>query len=100
MQNREEADPRTEVAGIGSYGLQRGGAGGEQDFVQHRLVAQDQIVELFGDGENHVVVINGQQLSFPAFDPLSACQVLALRTVSVAAGNGELSITCIMGSLF
>jgi len=37
--------------------LQSGGAGGEQDLVEQRFVAQDQIVELFGNGENHVMVI-------------------------------------------
>jgi hypothetical protein len=86
VQNREETDLCAEVAGIGGNGLQRGGAGGEQDLIQQRLVAQNQIVELFRDGENHVVVIDGQQFSLPAIDPLRPGQILALRAMSVAAG--------------
>jgi hypothetical protein len=46
------------------------------------------------------VVIDGQQFSLPAFDPFHPCWILALRAMSVTAGNGELSITCIMGSFF
>ena len=74
------------MAGIGGDGLKGGGAGGKQGLVQLRLVTQNQVVELFGDGEDHVVIIDGQQFSLPAFDPLRPRQILAFRTVPVAAG--------------
>ena len=86
VENGKETDARAEVAGIGGDGLQSGGAGGKQDFVQRRLIPQDQIVELFGDGENHVVVIDGQQFPLPAFDPLSPGPALAFRTMTVTTG--------------
>lgn len=86
VQHREEADLCAEVAGIGGNSLQGSGAGGEQDFIDLLFVAQHQIVELFGKGENHVVVFDGQQFSLPAFDPACPRQVLAFRTVPVAAG--------------
>jgi hypothetical protein len=47
-----------------------------------------------------VVVIDGQQFSLPAVDPLCPGEVLTFRTMPVAAGNGEHPITCFMGSLF
>jgi hypothetical protein len=108
VQDGEETDLRAEVSGIGGNGLKSGGAGGKQDFVQQRLVAQDQIVDLFGDGEDHVVVLTliaaiqvtlspdkqsrasslvvRQQFSLPAFHPLRPGPVLTFRTVAVAAG--------------
>ena len=86
VQNGEETDLRAKVAGIGGNGLKRSGAGGEQDFIQLRFVAQNQVVELFGDGEDHVVVVDGQQLSLPAFHPLRPRRILAFRTVTVATG--------------
>ena len=56
-EDRKETDLRAEMAGIGGNGLQSGSAGGEQDLIHLRFVAQDQIVELFGDGEDHVVIL-------------------------------------------
>lgn len=86
VQDGEEADLRAEVAGIGGDGGESGGACGEQDLVQRRFVAQDQVVELLGDGENDVMVVDGQQFILPAVDPLRARRVAALRAVAVAAG--------------
>jgi hypothetical protein len=86
VQDRKETNVRTEVAGIGGNGPQSGGAGGKKDLVKQRLVTQNQIVELLGDGENHVVIINGQQFSLPACHPLRPGQILTFRTVPVTAG--------------
>jgi len=53
-----------------------------------------------GKGEDHVEVADGQDLGLPLGYPLVAGRGLALRTMAVAAGNGELTITCLMGSIF
>ena len=100
MKNGEEPDFGAEVFWVQGYGLESGRSGVEQKFVEHGLILQRQRIELFGDGEDDVVIVDGQQFSLALFDPLLAGQVLALRAVAVTAGNGDLSITCLMGSLF
>jgi hypothetical protein len=91
VQDREKTDVRTEMARIGGNGLKRCGAGGEQDFIQQPLVSQNEVVELFRDGENHMVIIDRQQFSLPAFHPLRPGQVLAFRTMTVTAGVAGVS---------
>jgi len=86
VQDREKTDVRTEMARIGGNGLKGGCAGGEQDLIQQRLVAQHQVVELLRDGENHMVVVDRQQLSLPAFHPLRPGQILTFWTMAVTAG--------------
>ena len=86
VQYREETDLRTQVAAVRGNRLKSSGAGGEQDFIQDRLVAQNQIIELFRNGENYVVVVDRQQFSLPACDPLCPGQILAFRTVTIATG--------------
>ena len=41
---------------------------------------------MFGDGEDDVVVIDGQQFSLPVFEPLGAGQILAFGAMAVTAG--------------
>jgi hypothetical protein len=43
-------------------------------------------------------ILDGQQLGLAVFEPLRAGEGLAFWTVPISAGNGELSITCLMGS--
>jgi hypothetical protein len=45
-------------------------------------------------------VFGGQQLGAALLDSLFPCRPLAFGAVTVAAGNGEISITCVMGSIF
>jgi hypothetical protein len=59
-----------------------------------------QEVKLVRDGEDHVKVIRGQEFLFPSGKPTLARLGLALGAVPIAARNGELSITCLMGSSF
>jgi hypothetical protein len=48
--------------------------------------------------EDQVIVTRRQQFPLPGCQPPVARVGLALRTVAVPAGNGALTITCIMGS--
>jgi hypothetical protein len=41
-----------------------------------------------------------EKFGLAALDPFSARQRLTLGTVAISAGNGEISITCLMGSIF
>ncbi len=45
-------------------------------------------------------VARREKLLLTRGDPAIACRRLTLRAVAIAAANGELSITCIMGSFF
>jgi hypothetical protein len=45
-------------------------------------------------------VLHWQQLGFPFGQPLGAGRGLALWAAPIATRNGEISITCLMGSIF
>jgi hypothetical protein len=47
-----------------------------------------------------VEVLGVQKLGLASFEPLSPGKRLAFWAMAIAAGNGDLSITCVMGSLF
>jgi hypothetical protein len=49
--------------------------------------------------EDDVKVRDGEQLGPPGLEPPVAGGRLTGRTVAIPTGNGELSITCLMGSL-
>ena len=51
-------------------------------------------------GKDHVHVAGGQKFLPAGLQPTVAGLGLTLGTVPISAGNGELSITCIMGSFF
>ena len=100
VENAEDADLRAQVLGIGRNFQQGGGAGREQEMVRLTGVVLRQEVELVGNGEDHVKIRGSQQFLFPCCQPALTRLGLALWAVPVAAGNGELSITCLMGSFF
>jgi hypothetical protein len=52
------------------------------------------------DGKDDMEVVGGEKFSLSRRHPPFAGLRLALRTVPVAARNGEISITCLMGSIF
>jgi hypothetical protein len=47
-----------------------------------------------------VDVAGGQQFFTPRFEPAIPCISLAFWAMPVSAGNGEIPITCLMGSIF
>jgi hypothetical protein len=87
------------MSGIGRHLEQGLCAGGEQQIVEQPWVAHRQHVEFVRGGEDNVAVAGGEKFSFPRRQPAFPRLCLALRTVPVAAGNGEIPITCLMGSL-
>src|SRR6516162_7490685 len=99
MEHGEKADLGTQVLGIGSDGEQGLGCGSEQDTVELSLVLIGDRCNLFRWGEDHVEVLGVQKLGLAVLQPLSPGERLAFGAVSIGAGNGEISITCFMGSL-
>ena len=69
------------MLGIGSNGLESLGAGVEQELVDESLVLQRDAVELFGDGEHYVEVLDGQQFAPAPLDPVGPLAVLAFRAM-------------------
>jgi len=100
MQHAEETDLRAEVFRVARDGEQSLRAGTKQQIVDFTFVPQRQRRELVRQSENDVRVAGRQQLAAACFQPAVARVGLALGAVPVAAGNGDLSITCLMGSLF
>src|SRR2546428_12847883 len=100
VQHAQEADNGTEVLGIGGHLQKRGGAGPEQETVDDLLVVECQRRQLMRECEDHMHVGNVEQFLAAGSQPLFACVGLAFWTMTITTSNGELSITCLMGSLF
>ncbi len=100
MQNTEEADLSPEVSGIGGDFQQCGSAGFEQETEKDLLVLPDQRDQSMWHAEHHVEIAHWEQFPLAVRQPLFASVGLTFRAVAISARNGELSITCLMGSLF
>ncbi len=100
VQNADHADLCSQVLGIGRDLPQGLRTGSEQQVVEQTRVVQGQHIEFMRHSEHHMEVAGGQEFSFAGRQPTLACLGLALGAVPISAGNGELSITCIMGSFF
>src|ERR1700692_3755742 len=85
---------------IGSDLLQRLRHGPEQQAVALPLVLQCQWRKPLGDGEDDVAIRHREQFLGPLCQPPIPSCGLTLGTMAVAATNGEISITCLMGSIF
>jgi hypothetical protein len=51
-------------------------------------------------GEDHVHIAGGQEFLLARLQPAVAGLGLTLGTVPISTRNGDLSITCLMGSFF
>ena len=100
MEHAEKADVRPEVSLVASHCQQRLGTGPDQQAVDLALVLQGQRRQLSGEREHHMNIWDRQQFLAARFQPPVACVGLALRTMAIPARNGEISITCLMGSVF
>ena len=100
MQHAQKADLRPQMSGVGRHLQQGVGDGAEEQFVEHALVLQHQLGELVRHGEDGVKVAHRHQFAGARRNPAIARPGLALGTVAVAAGNGVISITCLVGSIF
>jgi hypothetical protein len=84
MQHRGDANPGTQMLGVGCDRKHRLGRRLEQKAVDFRLVLPGDGADRRGQREHHVVVRQRQKLGFTLCRPLARGS-LALRAVSVAA---------------
>ena len=99
MQDAEEPNLGAEMFGIGGDLEQSLGAGAKQKAIDFTLVLQRQRSQLMRQCEDNMDVRHGQKVPATRVEPAVAGVGLALRTMPVSTRNGELSITCLMGSL-
>ena len=98
VQHAEEADLGSEMGGIARDLQQSFGTGPEQQTVDEFPVLESQRSQLRRQGEDDVDVRRGQKFTAARRDPAFPRTGLTLRAVPIAATNGELPITCLMGS--
>jgi hypothetical protein len=85
MQHGEEAEFHAQTFRIAGNGEQGLGGGAEEDIVDQFFVVEGDGGDGFGEREDHVKILGGQQLSAALLQPLFACQALALGAMAVAA---------------
>ena len=100
MQNTEEANFCTEVFGIAGHFEKSFRTGAKQEIVEDLLVLQDQRGQMTWKREDYMDVARWEKLLATCCEPAITSSGLTLRAVSISTGNGELTITCIMGSFF
>src|SRR6266853_6378959 len=98
MQDAEESDLSAEMLGVSGDLDQRLGADAEQQTIHHFLVLQGQWRQFVRESENDMGIARGQQFGTARLKPAVARVTLTPRAMAVPAGNGELSITRLMGS--
>src|SRR5882672_8913598 len=94
------ADLCAEMSGIGGNGAQGFGGYIKQQAVDHRLVVPGDRADCRRQGEDHVVVLHGQQIGLTRLEPAARGAGLALWAMAITTRNGVHSITCLMGSVF
>ena len=76
------------------------GTGTQEKSIEKLLVMEKQRYQRVGECEDKVDVWHRQQFFRPRRQPSFAGVVEALWTIAIAARNGELTISCLMGSLW
>ena len=99
VQDGEESDLGSKMLGIGGHLGKRLGNGAEQQVVEFDRILPDECVEFMGQCEYGVKVAGRQQFLLPSSDPSLTGLSLTLGTMTITTCNGELSITCLMGSI-
>ena len=89
MQDRGDADPGTEMLGIGGDGHCCLGTGLEQQAVDHALVLIRDIGDRLGQGVDEVEIADRQQLGLPLGQPVPGGAGLTLGTMPISARNGD-----------
>jgi hypothetical protein len=100
VKDTEKADLGAEMSGVGGNFKQCVGTGAEDQSVDHSFVLQSKRCQLVGEREDDMSIGCGKQFRASGGKPTIARLVLTLWAVPVAAGNGDLPITCLMGSIF
>jgi hypothetical protein len=98
MENGQGADARAKIAGIAGELLQGIGGSFHQEPVDFLRMGSCQGAEFRGKREGQQEVGTGQEMAALFFQPAFGLLLMTLRATAVATGNGELSITCLMGS--
>src|SRR5262249_45270640 len=99
MQDAEEADLRAKMLRICSDFNEGFSYRTEQQVVQFDFILPDEIRQFVRQTEHDMEVTGGQEFPLSGGDPSLACLRLTLGTMPVPARNGEISITCLMGSI-
>jgi len=86
VQHQRGADARAEMLRIGGDGLQHLGGHIEQQPVDDGLVRVRDVGDRRRQREDHVVVLDRQQVGLSRIEPALGCRALALRAMPVAAG--------------
>jgi hypothetical protein len=98
VQDAEEADLGAKMFWI-QRNLQKGlGYSTEQQVVEFDLVLEDERVQLMRKREHDMEISCRQKFPLAGGDPTLSRLALAFWTVAIATCNGEISITCLMGS--
>ena len=100
MEHAEEADLGSKMPGIASHLQQSCSTAVKQQVIDQPFILQCERSQFSRQGEDEVHIVGRQQLAFPRLEPAPAGVALTLRAVPVSARNGELSISCLMGSFF
>ena len=85
VQHAQETDLRAQMLWIGGDDAQCLRRCPEQDVVDDGLVLEGDDLDLLGHGEHDVEVGHVEQFRLPVLEPLSACETLAFRAVTVSA---------------
>ena len=80
-----EAEVGAQVPGIGGDGEQRLGRRAEQQIVDDRFVLIGDLGDLCRQGEDHVEVVDRQQIGLARGEPILRRRALALGAMAVAA---------------
>jgi hypothetical protein len=97
MEHRSDADMGPEVLRIGRDREKGVGRCSKQDAIDDRLVLISDIGNLLWQRKYHMEIRDRKQIGFTCGKPFPRRCALALRAVSITAGNGELTISCLMG---
>ena len=100
MQNGDQADLGAEAFRVRRHLQGRRGTRAEQQVIESARVFKREHIQFMRDAEDHVKVVTRQHFLFASCEPALTRLRLALRAMPVTARNGELSITCLMGSFF
>jgi hypothetical protein len=85
VQHQGQSDASAQVLRIGGDRAQRLGRDVEQQSINDLLVGVGDGADGRGQGEDHVVILHGQKVRLPRFEPALGGAALALRAVPVAA---------------
>jgi hypothetical protein len=100
MQHGKEADGSSEMFRVGGDGTEGFRSRAEEDGIEYFLVLKCHGGDFFGNRKDDVIIRSGKQLSHARVESLCFGKGLAFWAVAIAARNGELTITCVMGSIW